>query len=76
LFMPLAANMPETLIFTAGCDPLRDEGIAYGKALSKLGVKVELHSFDGMIHAYMLLDSLVAKECEETYQLIGEFIRK
>jgi len=76
LFMPMAANMPETLIFTAGCDPLRDEGIAYGQALSKLGVKVEQHSFDGMIHAYMLLDSLVAKECEETYQLISEFISK
>ena len=76
LFMSMDANMPETIIFTAGCDPLRDEGHAYGQALSKLGVKVEQHSFNGMIHAYMLLDSLVAKECEETYQLIGEFIGK
>lgn len=74
LFMPMAASMPETIIFTAGCDPLRDEGIAYGQALSQLGVKVEQHSFDGMIHAYMLLDSLVTKECEQTYQLIGKFI--
>ncbi|MCW8833133.1 MAG: alpha/beta hydrolase [Colwellia sp.] len=76
LFMPMNASMPETLIFTAGCDPLRDEGLAYGQALAKLGVKVEQHSFDGMIHAYMLLDSLVAKECELTYQKIGEFIAK
>ena len=76
LFMPMDANMPETLIFTAGCDPLRDEGLAYGKALTELGVKVEQHSFDGMVHAYMLLDSLVAAECEQTYQKIGEFIRK
>lgn len=74
LFMPMAASMPQTLIFSAGCDPLRDEGIAYGQRLSQLGVKVEQHSFDGMIHAYMLLDSLVAQECEQTYQLIGEFI--
>lgn len=74
LFMPMAASMPATLIFTAGCDPLRDEGVAYGQALSRLGVHVEQHSFDGMIHAYMLLDSLVAQECEQTYQLIGEFI--
>ena len=74
LFMPMAASMPETLIFTAGCDPLRDEGIAYGQALSLLGVNVKQHSFDGMIHAYMLLDSLVAQECEQTYQIIGEFI--
>lgn len=76
LFMPMDASMPETIIFTAGCDPLRDEGIAYGQALSEHGVTVEQHSFDGMIHAYMLLDSLVAQECEQTYRLIGEFIRK
>jgi acetyl esterase/lipase len=76
LFMPMDGRMPETIIFTAGCDPLRDEGVAYGQALSKLGVKVEQYSFDGMIHAYMLLDSLVTKECDQTYQLIGEFINK
>jgi len=75
LFMPMAANMPETLVFTAGCDPLRDEGIAYADALSKMGVKVKQHTFDGMIHAYMILDSLVVQECEETYQMMGEFIR-
>ena len=75
LFMPMAKSMPKTLIFTAGCDPLRDEGIAYGQGLIKAGVKVEQHSFDGMIHAYMLLDALVKSECEETYRLIGEFIQ-
>lgn len=75
LFMPMDANMPETIIFTAGCDPLRDEGIAYADALSQMGVKVEQHTFEGMIHAYMILDSLVPQECEETYQMIGEFIR-
>jgi acetyl esterase/lipase len=74
LFMPMDTNMPETIIFTAGCDPLRDEGFAYGQALSKFGVKVEQHSFDGMIHAYLLLHNLIIEECEKTYQLIGEFI--
>ena len=74
LFMPMAASMPKTLIFTAGCDPLRDESIAYGRALIQAGVHVEQHSFEGMIHAYMLLDSLVKSECEETYRMIGEFI--
>jgi len=74
LFMPMAESMPQTLIFTAGCDPLRDESIAYGQALRRAGVKVEQHTFDGMIHAYMLLDSVVKSECEETYRLIGEFI--
>jgi acetyl esterase/lipase len=76
LFMAMDSNMPETLIFTAGCDPLRDESLAYGNALKQLGVKVEQHIFEGMIHAYMLLDSLVKEECEQTYKLIGEFIKK
>jgi acetyl esterase/lipase len=75
LFMPMAASMPETLIFSAGCDPLRDESIAYGEALTQVGVNVEQHSFGGMIHAYMLLDSIVKSECDETYRLIGEFIQ-
>jgi acetyl esterase/lipase len=75
LFMPMTSSMPKTLIVTAGCDPLRDESIAYSQALIKAGVKVEQHFFDGMIHAYMLLDSIVKSECEETYRLIGEFIQ-
>lgn len=76
LFMPMHNTMPATLIFSAGCDPLRDEARAYSEALGSAGVKVEHHSFDGMIHAYMLLDSLVAQECEKTYQLMGEFINR
>jgi acetyl esterase len=70
------ANLPKTLIFTAGCDPLRDEGVAYAKALRAAGVDVEHHSFDGMIHAYMLLHDLVKVECMTTYQRIAEFIAK
>jgi acetyl esterase/lipase len=73
--MPMAKSMPQTLIFTAGCDPLRDESIAYAQALKEVGVNVEQHTFDGMIHAYMLLDSIVKSECEETYRMIGEFIQ-
>lgn len=75
LFMPMAKTMPKTLIFTAGCDPLRDESFAYAQALEKAGVKVDQHTFDGMIHAYMLLDSLVKSECDDTYRMMGEFIQ-
>ncbi len=70
-----SANMPTTLVITAGCDPLRDEGIAYAKSLEEVGVSVEHYSFDGMTHAYMLLNDLVSDECEQTYQLIGLFVK-
>ncbi|MGI2169532.1 alpha/beta hydrolase [Shewanella sp. MF05960] len=76
LLGPMSAALPKTLIFTAGCDPLRDEGIAYAKALTAAGVDVEHHSLDGMIHAYMLLHDLVKDECMATYQHIAEFMAK
>ena len=70
-----SADMPTTLVITAGCDPLRDEGIAYAKSLEEVGVGVEHYSFDGMTHAYMLLNELVSEECQQTYQLIGQFVK-
>jgi len=70
-----SAGMPTTLVITAGCDPLRDEGIAYAKSLEEVGVDVEHYSFDGMTHAYMLLNDLVSEECQQTYQLIGQFVK-
>lgn len=66
--------MPETIVFTAGCDPLRDEGITYVQKLREAGVRIEHHQYDGMIHAYMLLHSLVAEECMETYRKLAEFL--
>ena len=70
-----SANMPTTIVITAGCDPLRDEGVAYAKSLEEVGVNVEHYSFDDMTHAYMLLNDLVSDECEQTYQLIGQFVK-
>ncbi len=75
LYMAMNKSMPKTLVFTAGCDPLRDEGLAYIKALQELSINVEHHHFEGLIHAYMLLDSLVVSECEQTYKAIGEFVK-
>ncbi len=72
----ISHTLPETLIITAGCDPLRDEGLAYAKALQAAEVPVHHHQFDGLTHAYMLLDSLVVEECQQTYQMIADFVAK
>jgi len=70
------AEMPETLIITAGCDPLRDEGFAYADSLKAAGINVTQQHFEGMTHAFMLLQSLVVDECTKTYQLIADFTAK
>ncbi|XQW85109.1 alpha/beta hydrolase [Thalassotalea piscium] len=75
LFGGFSNNMPETFVITCGCDPLRDEGLAYIEALNKVNVEVTHHHFADMPHAYMLLQALVAEECEQSYQLIGQFLR-
>jgi acetyl esterase len=45
------SRLPPTLVMTAGCDPLRDEGLAYAERLRGLGVVVEYRLEAELIHA-------------------------
>ena len=53
---PLRANdlagLPPALIYTAGFDPLRDEGQAYADRLSTAGVKAIHREFESLIHGF------------------------
>lgn len=74
LFMPMSGHMPRTLIITAEFDPLRDEGFAYTECLKQQGVSVDHVHFDDMIHAFLNMEKLAPKVCEQTYQAIAEFV--
>ncbi|KAJ0137561.1 Uncharacterized protein HZ326_19475 [Fusarium oxysporum f. sp. albedinis] len=54
---PLEANsfagLCDTFIITAECDPLRDEGEAYGKLLVEAGVKATFKRYRGVPHPFM-----------------------
>jgi acetyl esterase len=50
---PDLSGLPQTLIFTAGLDPLRDEGKAYAEKLTAAGVKVVHREFDSLIHGFI-----------------------
>jgi acetyl esterase len=52
LFEPDLAGLPRTLIVTAECDPLRDEGQAYGHNLRNAAVEVDVRCYRGMIHGF------------------------
>lgn len=75
LFGDFSAKMPKTLIFTAGCDPLRDEGISYVQKLRMVNASVEQVHLGSMIHAFMLLHDLVPEECNEVYKAISGFVK-
>jgi acetyl esterase len=56
---PNLHELPPALIITAECDPLRDGGELYGQRLLEAGVPVTVSRYDGMVHSFMHLRSLV-----------------
>ncbi|KAL1888767.1 hypothetical protein Sste5346_009321 [Sporothrix stenoceras] len=48
----------DTFIATAGCDPLRDEGEAYGQKLIEAGVKVTVRRYTGVPHPWMHMEGV------------------
>lgn len=52
LHAPDLAGLPPTLLVTAGFDPLRDEGEAYGEQLQEAGVHVCMMCQDGLVHGF------------------------
>lgn len=53
-------GMPPTLLITAGLDPLRDQGAAYGQKLKEAGVPYEYRNVEGTIHGYINLRKAIA----------------
>lgn len=79
LFAPLLeedlSGMPDTLILTAGKDPLRDEGEEYARRLKEAGNYAELHRIEGAPHGFFAL-GIRHIFVEESLRSMDEFLRK
>ncbi|WP_018298703.1 alpha/beta hydrolase fold domain-containing protein [Fangia hongkongensis] len=69
------SNIPRTFVFTAGYDPLRDEGLLYAQKLLKAGVQTHHYHFDNMIHAFINFAKIVPQETAMLYERIDKFLR-
>ncbi|CAM3166776.1 Alpha/beta hydrolase [Prescottella defluvii] len=58
------AALPTTLVITDEADVLRDEGEAYAAKLRAAGVDVTAVRVEGMVHDFLMLDSL--RDCRGT----------
>jgi acetyl esterase len=55
LFERNLADVPRTLVVTAECDPLRDDGERYARKLAEAGVPVQIWRYPGTRHGFFQL---------------------
>ncbi len=68
------ADLPPTLVLTAGLDPLRDEGQAHADALEGAGVEVARLEVEGQIHGFVRFTALLPA-AQPALSDIGAFLR-
>jgi len=78
-FSPLRAaslkGQPPAMIVTAGFDPLRDEGRAYGDRLREAGVDVVYREYPGQIHAFVSLTKAIPQGMACTLE-VADYLRR
>ncbi len=74
LLAPDLRNLPPALIITAECDPLRDEGDAYGKRLEAAGVPVTYTCYAGMFHPFLSMLAAIS-DARRAIQQIAAAVR-
>jgi acetyl esterase len=58
------SGLPSATIITAGFDPLRDEGEAYGERMREAGVDVEILRFEDVVHGFVGMEGLLPQAGE------------
>lgn len=69
------SGLPPAIVVVAGCDPLRDEGLAYAERLRAAGVEVDLRVHDDMIHGFFTMVGLLGT-ADTASRSVGAAIRE
>ena len=64
------SNLPPTVVFTADCDPLRDDGSAYCGRITEAGGQAHWINEPGLIHGY-LRARISVKRAAESFERIS-----
>jgi acetyl esterase len=59
LFAETLRDLPPAIVLTAGFDPLRDEGIAYARAMRDAGNEVEELCLEQSIHGFFSMGGVM-----------------
>ncbi len=60
-------GVPPALIITAECDPLRDGGEDYGQRLLEAGVSATVSRYNGMVHGFMHMRTVVPERVSQAF---------
>jgi acetyl esterase/lipase len=75
LFDAGLGDLPATLVVTAECDPLRDDGERHAEGLRQAGVTVELRRYPGMIHGFFQMTGAL-EGSRRLHRELGDWMRE
>ena len=67
---PQLQRLPNTQIFVAQCDPLRDLGIAFAMKLQELDVNTSIDCLPGMLHSFMFHGGICGDALRHFYKVV------
>lgn len=67
-------GLPEAIVITADCDPLRDEGLLYAEKMEEAGVNVVYRNYEGMMHGFFLKTN-VFRQAREALAEVVQFMK-